>query len=266
MPHPANENLSPSKAGLDLIKHFEGWSAQSYRDPVGIWTIGYGTIGEEATPGRKITRKEGEVFLRRELDSDIKTIKKLINVPVNQNQFDAIVSFVYNVGSGNFSKSTLRKLLNQKNYAGAAAQFARFNRARDRTTNEWMTLPGLTRRRTAEAALFTKPYEVEAAPAGPKVKPPAGPKVKPPTVKPVDIDTNIVPDEPVAHENALMEIIQKSDTVKLAITSIAALGATVTQMLDPLLDNPITAVAVVVAIVSTSALIYIKWRDTREFR
>ena len=107
MNHPKNLNLHVSDAGLALIKEFEGFYPKTYLDPVGVWTIGWGTIGEVAKPGRTITREQATAFLRKELRTVESQIKKLVKVPPNQNQFDALVSFVYNVGSGNFGKSTL---------------------------------------------------------------------------------------------------------------------------------------------------------------
>jgi len=94
-----NENLRISPAGLALIKKWEGWYPKAYKDPVGIWTIGWGTIGVEAVPGRTITKKQGEEFLRRDLIKDEDTVKSLVKVDLTQHQFDALVSFVYNCGS-----------------------------------------------------------------------------------------------------------------------------------------------------------------------
>lgn len=261
MPHQLNENLSISPAGLALIKKFEGWYPKAYRDPVGIWTIGWGTTGVEARPGRTITKKQGEEFLRRDLKDDEDTVKRLVNVPLTQHQFDALVSFVYNCGSGNFQRSTLRKLLNRKNYAAAAAQFPRWNKARSRETGKWMTLAGLTRRRKEEAALFSSPDSDDTyAEAAEKVE------KQPQMAEPRDNDANVMTEAPSYNESALQEIISKSDTVKMAVLSITGLGAVVSQSLQSIADNPITAVAIAIAFASTSALIYIKWRDTREGR
>lgn len=261
MAHPDNRNLKISKDGLNLIKKWEGWYPKAYKDPVGIWTIGWGTTGAEAYPGRVITKKTGEAFLKKDLEDDEETVKRLVSVPLNQNQFDALVSFVYNCGSGNFSRSTLRKLINRSNFVGATAQFGRWNRARSRDTNEWMVLKGLTNRRKDEAELFSKPLSDEARDTLTEEV-----KVQKPLTDPNDHDSTVSAEAPQMNENALMEIVAKSDTVKAAILAITSLGAAVSQMLEPVTKDPVTMVAVTVAVISTSWLIYIKWRDTREFR
>lgn len=260
MSHPENANLTISTEGLALIKKWEGWYPKAYKDPVGIWTIGWGTTGEEAVPGRRITKKQGETFLRKSLQDDEATVKRLTDVPLTQHQFDALVSFVYNVGSGNYSKSTLRKLLNRKNYAGAAQQFVRFNKARSRETGKWMTLRGLTNRREDEAELFRTPDDAQEKKRTAEVARQA------PMTEPQNNESSVSPDGVSYNENALQQLITKSDTFKMAILSITGLGATVSQSLQPFIDDPVKGISLAVAILSTSALIYIKWRDLREGR
>ncbi|MFE4107853.1 lysozyme [Almyronema epifaneia] len=133
--------------GLLLIKSFEGLRLKAYQDAVGIWTIGYGTT-QGVTPGMEITQAQAEQFLRRDVNKFEQAVQEGVTVPINENQFSALVSFTYNVGSGAFRSSTLLRLLNQNDIQGAADQFPRWNRAGGRV------LDGLTRRRNAERSLF----------------------------------------------------------------------------------------------------------------
>lgn len=136
-----------SQRGVNLIKEFEGFRNGAYRDSVGVWTIGYGhTKGVKS--GDYVTEQEGEEFLKNDLIIYEDYVKKYVDVPLTQTQFDALVSFTYNLGPGNLKKSTLLRKLNAKDYKGAANEFPRWNRAGGRV------LRGLTRRREAEKQLF----------------------------------------------------------------------------------------------------------------
>lgn len=142
-------NISPQ--GLALIKRFEGLHLKAYVDPVGIPTIGYGTIVANGRPvkiGMKITEAQAEEFLYADLQRFERYVDEYVNVPLSQEKYDAVLSFVYNLGPTNFRKSTLLRLINAKKFAEAQPQFLRWNRAGGRV------LKGLTRRRLAEAALF----------------------------------------------------------------------------------------------------------------
>ena len=143
---------SISKKGIDLIKEFEGIRLNAYDDGIGVWTIGIGTIrypnGVRVKHGDKITIEQAEQYLKHDLDSFENIINTKVKVPLTQNQFDALASLVYNIGATNFSNSTLLKKLNAKDYAGAADQFLRWNRAGGKVMN------GLVRRREAERKLF----------------------------------------------------------------------------------------------------------------
>ena len=144
---PKRKNMETSKTGLDLIKHFEGCELYAYKCPAGVWTIGYGhTKGVE--PGMQITEQDAEDMLKEELIEYESYINDLVTVGLNQNQFDAMVSWVYNLGAGNLKASTLLKVLNAGDYAGVPAQMLRWNKAGGKV------LEGLTRRRQAEADLF----------------------------------------------------------------------------------------------------------------
>ena len=143
--------MNISNQGLELIKRFEGLHLKAYLDPVGIPTIGYGTIviaGKPVRMGTTITEAQAVEYLRADIDKFEDYVNQLVNVPLTQEQFDACVSFVYNLGPTNFKKSTLLRLLNAGRYEEAQPQFLRWNKAGGKV------LRGLTRRRLAEAALF----------------------------------------------------------------------------------------------------------------
>ncbi|MCY1340603.1 Lysozyme RrrD [compost metagenome] len=140
--------MRTSDTGLALIQDFEGLRLTAYRDSVGVLTIGYGHTGADVTSGLTIDRAEAERLLRDDLHDAEKAIGTLVRVPLSQGQFDALASFVFNLGSGNLQCSTLLRKLNAKDYAGAADEFPRWNKAGGKV------LAGLTRRRAAERALF----------------------------------------------------------------------------------------------------------------
>tara|TARA_A100001011_G_scaffold371677_1_gene429272 strand:+ start:1374 stop:1799 length:426 start_codon:yes stop_codon:yes gene_type:complete len=139
--------MKTSLEGINLIKHFEGCELEAYKCPAGVWTIGYGHI-KGVQQGDVITEQQADDMLVEELEEYENYIHNLVNCPLNQNQFDALVSWVYNLGSSNLQASTLLKVLNAGDYAGVPAQMLRWNKAGGKV------LEGLTRRRQAEADLF----------------------------------------------------------------------------------------------------------------
>jgi len=152
MSHPANSLLRTSDAGLALIKVSEGLEIEAYPDPGNRvtgepWTIGYGhTRGVRR--GDTCTEEQATEWLREDLHDAEAAVRRLVDVHLTQGQFDALTSFVFNVGAGAFGSSTLLRLLNAGDAAGAADQFKRWNRGADGP------LPGLVTRRAAERALF----------------------------------------------------------------------------------------------------------------
>jgi lysozyme len=143
-----------SENGVALIKMFEGLELESYQDIAGVWTIGYGHT-ETAGPNQKINEREAEELLRRDLEPRERAVAQLVGVSLNQNEFDALVSFVFNVGAGAFKTSTARKRLNRNDRIGAAEALTWWNKA---TVNGVLReVRGLTRRRAAEKALFLTP-------------------------------------------------------------------------------------------------------------
>ena len=132
---------------LNFIREVEGFNREAYQDEGGVWTIGYGHI-KGVSEGMTITQEQAEEMLRDEMAEYEGYVNSLVTVELNQNQFDAMVSWVYNLGGGNLSSSTLLKVLNDGDYAGVPAQMMRWNKAGGKV------LEGLTRRRQAEADLF----------------------------------------------------------------------------------------------------------------
>jgi lysozyme len=147
--------ISPN--GIKFIKLEEGLSLTSYLCPARVWTVGYGHT-RHARSGMKITEAEAEGLLYADLVAFERAVNELVQVPLNQDQFDALVSFVFNVGVSAFSKSTLLKLLNQGEYAAAKEQFARWNKAGGEVS------PGLINRRRRESALFWMSFSIAEAP------------------------------------------------------------------------------------------------------
>ena len=139
--------MNIGQKGIDLIKHFEGCELNAYKCPAGVWTIGYGHI-KGVSEGMSITQEQAEQMLLDELKEYENYINELVTVNLSQNQFDALVSWVYNLGPANLQSSTLLKVLNSGDYSGVPAQIERWNKAGGKV------LEGLIRRREAESALF----------------------------------------------------------------------------------------------------------------
>ena len=151
--------MKPSEAGIKLIKEFEGCERKgpggtfsAYPDPAtggDPWTIGWGTTGKDIKKGLVWTQAQCDQRLEDDVTQFAQGVAKQIGTaPTTQHQFDAMVSFSYNVGMKNFTDSTLLKRHKTKDYAGAAKEFARWNKAAGKV------MKGLTRRRAAEAALY----------------------------------------------------------------------------------------------------------------
>lgn len=138
---------------FDHIKRWEGLELQAYKDIAGVWTIGYGHT-KTARPGMAITKAEADHLLTQDVSWVNDAINKHVTVPLNQNQFDALGSFVYNLGEGALARSTLLKKLNKGDYEAAAQEFPRWNKAR--VNGVLQPVRGLTNRRQDEQALFLK--------------------------------------------------------------------------------------------------------------
>lgn len=144
---------SISTEGLELIKYFEALRLEAYTDQPGVWTIGYGTT-RGVIKGMKITKEKAEELLMDDIKYFQNGINKLIKVSLNQNQYDAIVSFVYNVGLGSFKASTMLRMINLKNFLGASDQFTRW--VYITILGKKVVSRGLRNRRLKERELFLK--------------------------------------------------------------------------------------------------------------
>ena len=136
-----------SQEGIALIKKFEGCELESYKCAAGVWTIGYGsTKGVEK--GNTITQKEADDLLTEEMNEYESYVNHMVETDLKQNEFDALVSWVYNLGPTNLSSSTLLQKLNNKDWNDVPNQIKRWNKAGG------VVKQGLIRRREAEALLF----------------------------------------------------------------------------------------------------------------
>jgi lysozyme len=144
--------LKPSKQCYELIMHFEGLRLEAYYDSVNVVTIGIGTTryedGSKVKITDRITKERALQLLEHDITKFAQAVNRLVKVNIHQHHFDALVSFVYNVGIGNLENSTLLKKLNKGDFTGAAAEFPKWNKAGGKV------LAGLTRRREAEKVLF----------------------------------------------------------------------------------------------------------------
>ena len=155
LPPPFKPKLAVGRAGVDLIKQFEGVRLNAYPDPGtggDPWTIGYGATQIDGKPVRKgitITQEQAEALLHEDIERHAKPVRIMLgDAPTTQNQFDALASLAFNIGVGALKGSTLMRKHKAGDHDGAASEFARWNRAGGRV------LPGLTRRREAEAKLY----------------------------------------------------------------------------------------------------------------
>lgn len=141
--------------GLSLLKEEEGLRLNRYIDAVGVPTIGYGHAIKKGERLTKITERQADELLEADLLDAEAAVERLAHVPLNSNQFSALVSFVFNLGEDKVADSTMFRLLNAGDYQGAAKQFSRWNKGKQ--GGRLVALPGLTRRRAREAALFSSP-------------------------------------------------------------------------------------------------------------
>ena len=156
-PHPDDTGYY----GIALIKEYEGFRKAPYKDPAGVMTIGYGTTSytdnKPITINHPdITRKQAEKFLKRDVTNAERAVREHVSVPLCPFQFDALVSFVYNLGEGNFQKSSLLRILNSGDLETASEEFHKWVYAKGKI------MPGLILRRSAEADLFN--HDIRAEP------------------------------------------------------------------------------------------------------
>jgi len=143
------EAPSGRKLNLDLLKEFEGLRLEAYQDIGGVWTIGYGHT-KTAKADMSITKAGADALLMGDIKWVTEAIERFVSVPLNDNQYSALVSLIYNIGEGAFRKSTLLRHLNNGDYRLASAEFPRWNKVKG------VTVRGLTNRRLKEQELFRK--------------------------------------------------------------------------------------------------------------
>ena len=153
--------MTISQNGLNLIKSFEGLRLNAYRDSAGVWTIGYGSTryhdGRLIRPGDTLANEaQANAIFVNTLGQYEDAVNTFVKVPLTQNQYDALLSFTYNEGTGALHSSTLLKVLNAGDYTGAATHFAAWNEITDPETGLKVVSTDLTERRAAECALFLK--------------------------------------------------------------------------------------------------------------
>jgi GH24 family phage-related lysozyme (muramidase) len=142
--------MNISQSGLDLIKSFEGCVLHAYQDVGGVWTIGYGHTGG-VREGQVISQSDADVMLKFDVQKFVNAVNENVKVSMNQNQFDALVSFTYNCGSSALHTSTLLEKLNKSDFVGASNEFDRWVHAGGKV------IQGLVNRRVKEKTLFLKP-------------------------------------------------------------------------------------------------------------
>jgi len=148
-----NHKRRISQEGLDLIKHAEGFSGKSYRCPAGKRTIGYGHLIKEGESYKSLTRENAEQLLKKDVNIAEDAINRYVKVPLTQSQYDALCSFVYNVGEGNFEESTLLRKLNSEDYKSASREFGKWVYADKKKSK------GLESRRKREKFFFENKNE-----------------------------------------------------------------------------------------------------------
>jgi len=162
-----------SQDGINLVKKFEGLhrvqpdgTVSAYRCPAGRYTCGYGAT-KGVRSGTQWSKAYSEKRLIEDLEDHGKAVKKYVQVPLSQGQYDALTSFVFNLGEGNFRSSTLLKKLNQGLYDDVPEQIMRWNKAM--VSGKLTALKGLTRRRAAEAAIFSRDALMPSDEGGPEM-------------------------------------------------------------------------------------------------
>ena len=143
--------MIPSSKCSSLVERSEGDVLKAYPDPAtggAPWTIGYGHTGPEVHPGMVITQHEAENLLEQDLYRVGQQVSKVLKVEVSQDIFDALVCFVFNIGIGNFMKSTMLRLINAGDFDGASHEFGKWTKANGKV------MPGLVTRRHNEEELF----------------------------------------------------------------------------------------------------------------
>lgn len=169
--------MKTNRAGIELLKRWEGCRLKAYQDSVGVWTIGYGLTTAaglvDVKPGMVITQQQADDYLVAALVKYEAAVMKVLKRAPNSNQFSAMVSLCYNIGPGAFAKSSVARLFNEGNVQGAADAFRMWNKAGGKV------LAGLVNRREAERSLFLAGAAATPDVASPPVVIPPPPDVEP---------------------------------------------------------------------------------------
>lgn len=144
-----------SAAGAALLQGFEACRLIAYRDTKGVWTIGWGHTGPEVQSGVRWSRAEADAAFLKDIAWAEAAVNKVTSI-LNQNQFDALVSFVFNIGAPNFRLSTMLRKLNLGDFVGAQAQFPKWNKITEASSGHLRVDKGLVNRRARERALFNE--------------------------------------------------------------------------------------------------------------
>lgn len=147
--------MQMTQEGLALIRRFEGFRGEAYRCPAGVWTIGYGHTSQAGPPavkpGMRMSEAEADAVLARDVEVFARAVRAGLTREIGPQQFSALVSFAFNVGTGAFSRSSVLRMVNAGRFDAVPARLKLWVKARGKV------LPGLERRRAAEAALFARP-------------------------------------------------------------------------------------------------------------
>lgn len=240
--------MKVSAAGINLIKEFEGVRLKSYKCPAGVYTIGVGHTSAagppKVGPGMEITNAQAMKILAQDLVQFEDGVEAAVRVPLTQNQFDALVSFTFNVGLGAFQKSTLLKKLNAEDYAAVPAELMKWTKAGGKE------LPGLVRRRRAEAAMWRGVDDNKA----------------------IKQDARLTPDLPqpskpiTKSKEGNMALVTGGAAAVTAANDVARqvkeTGDSVTSLID-LLKNP-TFIVLVLVVLAAAAIWYWRWQRLKE--
>lgn len=233
--------MKTNAAGIDLIKSFEGLRLKAYKDPIGIWTIGYGHTSAagppKVVPGLTITADEAGDILAADLTDYEAAVTQAIKRFANENQFAAMVSLCYNIGPGNFRKSSVCRHFNDGQPAKAASAFLMWNKAGGKV------LPGLTRRRAAEMALFNTPVPIGAIPEPPTEPIEPQPEKEKPMPEPVTSPVVVIDNPPQVSK------INWTQIVSMAIAVLATFGIAIPDEWQPIILQALLFITPIVTMI-----------------
>lgn len=218
-----------NRTSLNKIKLWEGLRLKAYQDQAGVWTIGFGHTGPDVHEGLEITEEQAEELLLEDLQEAQAAVGRYVKVELTDNQYGALVSFVFNVGGGAFRNSTLLKKLNAGDYAAVPGQLARWNKITvggKKVTNE-----GLVNRRAAEAGLWAKGEQAPSTTISEAAEP-EGPKAaykKPEVQGPTLLASSAVGEQLTTTANEISFFAEYSEYIRAAfmVLMFAGLGLTV---------------------------------------